>query len=128
MQQRQLKVSPRGDYRIYLHISWKMLSLVDDDAVNCAFLLQADGEEQVLVAGDPERIHMAKCDNQGGIPYHPNVINNLVRTNDTPHPGSEKAFVHSKLSSSLLHLVNCKTIHIILLLSWAFVLWCNNKL
>ncbi|KAL4222706.1 hypothetical protein ACF0H5_018747 [Mactra antiquata] len=36
----------------------------------------AEGETEVLVAGDPERIHMEKCDRQGGIWYHPNQIKN----------------------------------------------------
>jgi LDH2 family malate/lactate/ureidoglycolate dehydrogenase len=34
----------------------------------------AEGETEILVAGDPERKHMAKCDKAGGIWYHPNVI------------------------------------------------------
>ena len=40
------------------------------------FLLtfQAEGETEVLVAGDPERKHMALCDKLGGIPYHKNQI------------------------------------------------------
>lgn len=39
---------------------------------------QAEGETEILVAGDPERKHMAKCDKAGGITYHPNVIALLV--------------------------------------------------
>ncbi|KAH3692817.1 uncharacterized oxidoreductase YjmC-like [Dreissena polymorpha] len=38
--------------------------------------LPMSGEDPVLIAGDPERIHMAKCDKQGGILYHPNQIQN----------------------------------------------------
>ena len=34
----------------------------------------AEGQTEVLVAGDPERKHMAKCDSLGGIAYHPNQI------------------------------------------------------
>ncbi|KAK3603644.1 hypothetical protein CHS0354_017361 [Potamilus streckersoni] len=40
----------------------------------CRNLEPAEGETEVLVAGDPERQHMAKCDKQGGILYHPNQI------------------------------------------------------
>ena len=43
--------------------------------------LQAPGEENVLVAGDPERQHMELCERRGGIPYHPNQIDFMVRTN-----------------------------------------------
>ena len=34
----------------------------------------AEGEPNVLVAGDPERQHMARCDELGGIPYHDEQI------------------------------------------------------
>jgi len=40
----------------------------------CRNLEPVEGESEVMVAGDPERKHMAKCDKQGGIPYHPNQI------------------------------------------------------
>lgn len=39
----------------------------------------------VQVPGDPERLHMAKCDAQGGIAYHVNQIqfvDNLARKLD----------------------------------------------
>lgn len=32
------------------------------------------GKDKVLVAGDPEKSHMAKCDSEGGIRYHINQI------------------------------------------------------
>ncbi|XP_041652060.1 uncharacterized oxidoreductase YjmC-like [Cheilinus undulatus] len=35
----------------------------------------ADPDAPVLVAGDPERTAMEKCDVAGGIPYHINVVN-----------------------------------------------------
>ncbi|ESO03740.1 hypothetical protein HELRODRAFT_191945 [Helobdella robusta] len=34
----------------------------------------AEGEKEILIAGDPERKHINKCDRAGGITYHPNVI------------------------------------------------------
>jgi len=40
----------------------------------CRALEPAEGETEVLVPGDPERQHIAKCDAQGGIEYHPNLI------------------------------------------------------
>ncbi|WAQ93463.1 EIF3A-like protein [Mya arenaria] len=48
----------------------RMSDLID----YCRNLQPADGETEVLVPGDPERKHMAKCDQQGGILYHPNQI------------------------------------------------------
>ncbi|OQV16955.1 putative Malate dehydrogenase [Hypsibius exemplaris] len=38
------------------------------------YLEAADPKKPVLVAGDPERQHMAKCEELGGIPYHVNQI------------------------------------------------------
>ncbi|XP_067358244.1 uncharacterized oxidoreductase YjmC-like isoform X1 [Channa argus] len=35
----------------------------------------ANPDIPVLVAGDPERMHMKKCEEMGGIPYHMNVVN-----------------------------------------------------
>ena len=43
-------------------------------------MCQAEGEESVLVAGDPERQHMKLCEEKGGIPYHPNQIQFGVST------------------------------------------------
>lgn len=39
---------------------------------------QADGEKEVLVAGDPERKAMKKVVDEDGITYHPNFIEYLV--------------------------------------------------
>ena len=46
----------------------------------CTCMCQAEGEESVLVAGDPERQHMKLCEEKGGIPYHPNQIQFGVST------------------------------------------------
>ena len=43
----------------------------------------SESDKLVLVAGDPEREHMAKCDKLGGIPYpSPQIdfIHELART------------------------------------------------
>lgn len=42
------------------------------------FVLQADGETAVLVAGDPEREHMRKVRQDGGIRYHVNLLQAMV--------------------------------------------------
>ncbi len=46
-------------------------------AVVC--LSQADPKFPVLAPGDPERMNMKKCEEMGGIPYHINVVNYMVR-------------------------------------------------
>lgn len=43
----------------------------------------ADDEKPVLVAGDPERAHMEKCDKLGGIPYPENIVTFMVITLQT---------------------------------------------
>ncbi|XP_052776241.1 uncharacterized oxidoreductase YjmC-like isoform X2 [Mya arenaria] len=46
-----------------------------DDLINtCRQLEAVEGEEEVLVAGDPEKQHMSVCDMRGGIPYHEKQI------------------------------------------------------
>ncbi|XP_052776820.1 uncharacterized oxidoreductase YjmC-like [Mya arenaria] len=46
-----------------------------DDLINtCRQLEAVEGEEEVLVAGDPEKQHMSMCDMRGGIPYHEKQI------------------------------------------------------
>lgn len=41
--------------------------------------LQAEGEQEVLVPGDPENKHILLCSELGGIPYHPKQIAFAVR-------------------------------------------------
>ena len=45
-------------------------------------LFQAEGETAVLVAGDPEREHMRKVREDGGIYYHENVLKSMVSVED----------------------------------------------
>lgn len=40
---------------------------------------QIEGESAVLVAGDPEREHIRKVDQDGGIHYHINLLSAMVR-------------------------------------------------
>lgn len=47
---------------------------------SCRSQEPAEGQPQVLVAGDPERSHMKKCDQQGGVAYHINQIEFAVIT------------------------------------------------
>ncbi|XP_054166083.1 uncharacterized oxidoreductase YjmC-like [Oppia nitens] len=48
----------------------RMSNLID----HCRNQEPVDGQPNVLVAGDPERENMRKCDEQGGIAYHINQI------------------------------------------------------
>lgn len=60
---------------------------------HCRGLNPVDTEKPVLVAGDPERIHMKKCDDSGGIPYHINQIKyaeNLAKTLNITAPKSHQ--------------------------------------
>ena len=45
---------------------------------SCRGQQTSEGEPSVIVAGDPEREHMRKCDELGGIPYHVNQVNFAV--------------------------------------------------
>lgn len=43
-------------------------------------MFQADASKPVIVAGDPERQHINKVEQEGGITYHINQINDSVST------------------------------------------------
>lgn len=45
-------------------------------------IFQAEGETAVLVAGDPEREHMRKVRQDGGIHYHVNLLQAMVSNYD----------------------------------------------
>ena len=39
---------------------------------------KAEGAKgKILVAEDPKKAHMAKCEREGGIRYHPNLIQSM---------------------------------------------------
>lgn len=40
--------------------------------------LQADPERPVLIPGDPEKVHIEKCAEAGGIIYDRSIVENLV--------------------------------------------------
>lgn len=42
-------------------------------------LTPTDPQQPILVAGDPERLHIQKCATLGGIPYPKAVIEHMVR-------------------------------------------------
>lgn len=43
------------------------------------FILQANPEKPVLVAGDPERMHMTSVQKNGGVRYLPNQMETCER-------------------------------------------------
>lgn len=45
-------------------------------------IFQAEGETAVIVAGDPEREHMRKVRQDGGIHYHVNLLQAMVSNYD----------------------------------------------
>jgi len=56
----------------------RMQSLMD----HCRNLQPAEGETAVLVAGDPERAHMRKVEEDGGIFYHVNLVEAMDKLAD----------------------------------------------
>ena len=38
----------------------------------------SDPEKPILIAGDPERLHMKKCSELGGVPYPSQVVDYMV--------------------------------------------------
>ena len=46
---------------------------------HCHNMEPVDKDKPVLVAGDPEKIHMEKCDEGNGISYHINQIKYAVK-------------------------------------------------
>ena len=58
---------------VVLQINW-----FETIHTKCLVFKQAEGETEVLVAGDPERKHIKKVEEDGGIHYHVNVITAMV--------------------------------------------------
>ena len=63
--------------------------------------MQAEGETEVLVAGDPERQHLEKVKRNGGIHYHVNLLSAMVSMYDNDNDNN--LFWHIQLAILKLH-------------------------
>lgn len=62
---------------VFEYLSSSLLIIIHNTYLFFSFShLQADPSKPVLVAGDPERAHMKKVDEAGGIGYHINQVKN----------------------------------------------------
>ncbi|XP_076315044.1 uncharacterized protein LOC143227487 [Tachypleus tridentatus] len=66
----------------------------------------AEGESNILVPGDPEREHIAKCDAQGGICYHDNQIKYIMNLSETlgvtpPQMAAHDRMLHTEITKVL---------------------------
>ena len=66
-------------------------------------VFQAVEGRAVLVAGDPEREHMAECERRGGIPYHVNVIRKLVSGLPATLPARTTTGTQPSLAAEMIH-------------------------